>query len=170
MNLLNVLFSDKFEKGAALLGPVGFFLNFVYGVGNLIWIAILVLVTLLDWISGIRASKKDGTYTSEYGKAGLLRTLVMFILPVLGNVIDIALGTTLNVQGFEFGIFFYALTGGLIYHTAMSAAANFKRAGWEKWVPINVLESVASEIKAKSQRAESRKSELYPEQNNNDVN
>lgn len=166
MNILNSIFNDKFEKGAALLGPVGFVLNLFYGVGNLIWIAILLIVTSLDWISGIAASKKDGTYTSEYGKAGVLRTLVMFLLPVLGNIIDIALGTTMNIQGFEFGIFFFMLTGGLIYHTLMSAAANFKRAGWERWVPINVLESVASEIQAKAQRAETRKTELNPNRNN----
>ncbi|HFK2719082.1 TPA: phage holin family protein [Escherichia coli] len=166
MNILNVLFNEKFERGAMLLGPAGFILNLFYGVGNLIWIGILFVVTALDWISGVRASKMDGSYTSEYGKDGILRTLVMFLLPVLGNLIDIALGTTMNVQGIEFGIFFFMFTGGLIYHTAMSAAANFERAGWGRWVPIKVLESVASEIQAKAQRSESRKSILNQDQSN----
>jgi hypothetical protein len=56
------------------------------------------------------------------------------------------------------------ITGGLIYHTLMSAAANFKRAGWERWVPISVLESVASEIQAKTQRSDSRKNILNQDQ------
>jgi phage-related holin len=160
---LQAFFSDKFGKGAFTLGPVGLALNFVYGVGNLIWIGLLVVVTVLDWISGVRASKKDGTYTSEYGKDGVFRTLVMFLLPVLGNLVDKALLTTLNVNGYEFGVFFFLITGGLIYHTLMSAAANFKRAGWERWVPIKVLESVASEIQAKTQRSNSRKTSINPE-------
>ncbi|MBO1515501.1 phage holin family protein [Metabacillus bambusae] len=164
MNLLNDLFNGKFEKGAALLGPVGFLLNMFYGVGNLIWIGILLSVTALDWISGISAAKKDGTYTSEYGKAGVFRTLVMFLLPVVGNLIDIALKTSMNISGFEFGIFFFMITGGLIYHTLMSAAANFKRAGWERWVPVKVLESIASEIQAKAQRSDSRKNILNQDQ------
>lgn len=157
---LKTLFTVKFGKGALSLGPVGVLFNFLFGVGNLIWIGILALVTLMDWISGVKASKKDGTYTSEYGKEGIYRTLIMFILPVFGNFIDIALASTLSINGMEFGIFFYLITGGLIYHTLMSAAANFKRAGWERWVPVKVIESVASEIQAKTQRSNSRKDSI----------
>ncbi|WP_445506755.1 phage holin family protein [Niallia sp. 03190] len=156
----SAIFTAKFGKGALTLGSAGVFFNAIFGVGNLVWIGILAIVTVLDWISGIRAAKKDGTYTSEYGKNGIYRTLVMFILPVLGNFVDKALVTTVSINGYTLGVFFFLLTGGLIYHTLMSTAANFERAGWGRWVPIKVLESVASEIQAKTQRSEARKSDI----------
>ncbi|WP_214484477.1 phage holin family protein [Bacillus sp. SM2101] len=117
MNLIK-----NFSAGFIKLDPIGTALNFLYGVGNLIFIAMLALVTVLDWVSGIRASKIDGTYTSEYGKSGIYRTLVMFLLPVLGNIVDQALSTTFILYEIEIGMFFSLITGDLIYQTLMSAA------------------------------------------------
>lgn len=171
MKLLDGLFSIKtiftaqFGKGAVTLGPLAALLNFVYGVGNLGWMLILVISIGIDWISGIRASKKDGSYASAYGLDGVYRTAVMLLLPFLGNKIDEAFVTRMEINGFEMGVFFSLLTGGLLYHTLMSAAANFERAGWGRWVPNKVLEGIASEIQAKTQRSNARKESIMANEN-----
>ena len=35
----------------------------------------------MDWISGVRAAKKDETYASEYGIDGIFRTFFILLLP-----------------------------------------------------------------------------------------
>jgi toxin secretion/phage lysis holin len=165
MKILTTIFNVKniFTKEVCFAGgisaPIGYILKLLYGAANLPWIAILFLVTVFDWVSGIAAAKKDGIYTSEYGRAGVIRTAVMLLFPVLGNLFDKVLGTP--------GLFFYFFTGGIIYHTWMSMTANFARAGWDKWIPNSVLEMVASEIQAKTQRAFERQQQLQTKENHN---
>ncbi|MDF2791848.1 MAG: holin family protein, partial [Neobacillus sp.] len=101
-----------------------------------------------DWVGAIASAKKDGSYASQYGINGVLRTAVMITMPAWGNLVDNALSTP--------GFFFFLLTGGLLFHTMISMTANFKRAGWDKWIPIWALEWIASEIEAKIKRSESR--------------
>lgn len=128
------------------------FLGTLYGGEvRLAAIAALALGIALDWFGAIAAAKKDKSYSSQYGILGVLRTAVIIILPVWGNLIDKALHT----QGF----FFYLLTVGLLYHTIVSMTANFTRAGWNKWIPMWVLELISSEIEAKMKRAQTRKGE-----------
>lgn len=157
------IFTAQFGKGALTLGPLGALLNFLYGVGNLIWMLILVIAIAIDWISGIRASKKDGSYASAYGIDGVYRTSVMLLLPFLGNKIDEAFASQMTINGVQVGFFFSLLAGGLLYHTLNSATANFERAGWGRWIPNKILESVASEIQAKTQRSNVRKENIAPE-------
>jgi phage-related holin len=163
---IKTMFTAKFGKGALSVGTIGSALNTLIGVGNLVWMLILSLVIVIDWTSGIRASKKDGSYASAYGIDGVYRTVVMLLLPLLGNLLDDAFGTRVAINDAEFGVFFMFITGGLIYHTLMSAAANFERAGWGRWVPSKVLESIASEIQAKTQRSNDRKETIYSEGEN----
>jgi toxin secretion/phage lysis holin len=165
MKLSTTIFNVKniFTKEVCFAGgvsaPIGYILKLLYGAANLPWIGILFLVTVFDWVSGIFAAKKDGIYTSEYGREGVARTAVMLLFPVLGNLFDKVLGTP--------GLFFYFFTGGIIYHTWMSMTANFARAGWDKWIPNSVLEMVASEIQAKTQRAFERQQQLQTKENHN---
>ncbi|MEH7157485.1 phage holin family protein [Neobacillus drentensis] len=131
---------------------IGTFLSKIYGgeVG-LIFITLLGLAVCLDWLGAIAAAMKDKSYASQYGIIGVLRTAVILALPVFGKLLDSAL----NTQGF----FFYMLTIGLLYHTVISMTANFKRAGWERWIPTWALDIIASELEAKVKRAQSRKGE-----------
>lgn len=157
-NLKNI-FTKEFCFAGGISTPIGYALKFLYGAANLPLIGLLFLVIVFDWISGIIAAKKDGIYTSEYGREGVARTAVMLLFPVLGNLIDTVLGTK--------GLFFYFFTGGIIYHTWMSMTANFARAGWDKWIPNSVLEMVASEIQSKTQRALERQQQLRTQEENN---
>lgn len=157
-NLKNI-FTKEFCFAGGISTPIGYTLKFLYGAANLPLIGLLFLVIVFDWISGIIAAKKDGIYTSEYGREGVARTAVMLLFPVLGNLMDKVLGTE--------GLFFYFFTGGIIYHTWMSMTANFARAGWDKWIPNSVLEMVASEIQAKTQRAFERQQQLQTQEENN---
>lgn len=149
VNLGNLI---NFRVGVAsvLTGTIGTWLSYLYGGGvNPIFIIILFLAIMFDWAGAIAAAKKDGTYSSQYGIVGILRTGVMLFLPVWGTLLDKALGA-------EASFFFFLLTGGLIYHTLISMTANFKRAGWDQWIPTWLLEWVASEIEAKIRRSDSR--------------
>lgn len=124
-------------------------LNFLYGSGitltaTLIFSAILAL----DWIAGSRASKKDGSYASEYGIDGAFRTAFILITLAIAYQVDKALEL-------PYVIFFYLVVNfGL--HIWKSMTANVARAGWERWIPISVLEFVADEIQHKTARAQKR--------------
>lgn len=149
INIIDIITSTTFKAGSVVGSGVGTFLSLVYGKTNLIWIFILMMVVGLDWITGSKASKLDGTYSSQYGIEGIARTVVLFLLPCLAHMFDIAF----KLPDF----FFFMVTGGLIYHIFNSFTANCVRVGWDKWIPTWLLESVASEIQAKIQRSDARK-------------
>ncbi|EOP94118.1 toxin secretion/phage lysis holin [Bacillus cereus HuB4-4] len=149
INISDIITSTNFKAASFVSGGIGTFLSLVYGKTNLIWIFILMMVVGLDWITGSKASKLDGTYSSQYGIEGIARTVVLFLLPCLAHMFDIAF----KLPDF----FFFMVTGGLIYHIFNSFTANCVRVGWDKWIPTWLLESVASEIQAKIQRSDARK-------------
>ncbi|KXY42455.1 MULTISPECIES: phage holin family protein [Bacillus] len=149
LNISDVITSTQFKVGGVISCGLGTLFSFLYGKMNLIWIIILVWVVILDWITGSKASKLDGTYSSQYGIEGIARTVVLFLLPSLAHLFDIAFKLP------EF--FFFMVTGGLIYHIFNSFTANCVRIGWDKWIPTWLLESVSSEIEAKIRRSKSRK-------------
>ncbi|HDX9607390.1 TPA: phage holin family protein [Bacillus cereus] len=149
INISDIITSTDFRAASVVSGGIGTFLSLVYGKTNLIWIFILMMVVGLDWITGSKASKLDGTYSSQYGIEGIARTVVLFLLPCLAHMFDIAF----KLPDF----FFYMVTGGLTYHIFNSFTANCVRVGWDKWIPTWLLESVASEIQAKIQRSDARK-------------
>ncbi|MFY0147709.1 phage holin family protein [Bacillus cytotoxicus] len=149
LNIADVITSTQFKVGGAISGGLGTVVNLLYGKANLIWVMIFGWIIVLDWITGSKASKIDGTYSSQYGIEGITRTVVLLSLPALAHLFDIAL----KLPDF----FFFMVIGGLSYHIFNSFAANCARIGWEKWIPAWLLESVASEIEAKIRRADSRK-------------
>lgn len=125
----------------AVLAPV---FHYFYGTGRTDIMVVLLLCIALDWITGIQAAKKkDKTYSSEYGLSRIPRTLFLLALPAIGNLLDRVMATP--------GFLFYGVTFGLIYHTWNSLTANAHRAGWP--VPKAIANMVATEIKAKSERA-----------------
>jgi phage-related holin len=138
---------------AVLGGITGSVVEQVYGVGpdRRLMIGLLLLLIFMDFISGIAASRKDKTYSSEYGIAGGLRVLFILCMPAAANMMDQWLNTPL-------GAIYYGLTSALIFHTWCSATANAFRAGWEKWIPKWAIKFVESEIKAKISRSSSKKS------------
>lgn len=136
------------------MGSAGaFFMSiftFLYGPGQtvLLWMFAYSLLISTDWISGYRASRKDGSYASEYGIEGAYRTVYLLIVPVLAHKADLIIGTPNVIFGFTL------LAFGT--HIWRSMTANVYRAGWGKWVPISVLNWVADEIDHKTARAKKR--------------
>lgn len=117
--------------------------QYLYGTGRFDILIVLFFMIVLDWITGISASKKDFSYSSDYGLSRIPRTLFLFALPALANLLDRVMGTP--------GFLFYGVTFGLIYHTWTSLTANAHRAGWP--MPKSIEKLVGSEIKAKAERA-----------------
>ncbi|WP_423743031.1 phage holin family protein [Bacillus cereus] len=153
-----IINNTKFKLASIISGGFGTVVNLLYGEVNLIWILILAYTVTLDWITGSRAAKLDGTYSSQYGIEGIARTVVLFLLPSLARLFDIAFLLP--------NVFFYMVTGGLTYHIFNSFTANCVRIGWDKWIPTWLLESVASEIEAKIKRSETRKQKIKGEVEN----
>ncbi|WP_254635240.1 phage holin family protein, partial [Paenibacillus sp. GbtcB18] len=83
LNIIDVITSTQFKVGSAISGGLGTIINLLYGKANLIWIMIFSWIIVLDWITGSKASKLDGTYSSEYGIEGTTRTEVLLSLPAL---------------------------------------------------------------------------------------
>lgn len=141
-----------FSTAGAFLVPA---FEFLYGSGEPVRaiMAAVIFFIIMDWISGIRAAKKDDTYASRYGIDGVVRTMFMLMLPAGGHLLDVVF----NFPGIIFGAFAF----GLLYHVLQSMTANSIRAGWGDWLPLPVLNAlidwVKSELDKKIQRAESRK-------------
>lgn len=121
------------------------YITYLYGENRSIPLAMFAGIIIMDWIAGVAAAHKDKVYASEYGISGIYRTLFICLFPAIGNLIDKAMGTP--------GFLFYAITFGLSYHNWQSMTANVYRAGWGKFIPQFVLDFVGSEIRAKSERA-----------------
>jgi toxin secretion/phage lysis holin len=145
----------KFEQGifasiGAVLVPV---FHFFYGEGEARYVPIILILLLvvMDWLSGTSAAKKDGIYSSEYGIEGIKRTSIILLLPSVGHLLDIALG----LPGMIFGLFAF----GIIYHLLKSCLANMIRSGWGNWIPQRAMEWVLDEIEHKVARSSMRKSE-----------
>jgi toxin secretion/phage lysis holin len=124
----------------AILAPA---FQYFYGKDRQDILIVFLFLIALDWITGISASKRDKSYSSEYGISRIPRTLFLIALPAVGNMLDRVMGTP--------GFLFYGVTFGLIYHTWTSLTANAHRAGWP--VPKSIVNLVGSEIKAKAERA-----------------
>lgn len=116
----------------------------------------LVIFIVLDWISGVRASKKDYTYASKYGIDGVFRSFFILLLPSGGHLLD-------QIIGFP-SIVFGALSLGILYHVLQSMTANSIRAGWGSHVPEWLLSKLVSwvkiELETKIKRSEKRKEEM----------
>lgn len=134
--------------GAVVLG----ILNFMYGTGiTLTAMGIFTIFLVLDWLAGRAASKKDGSFASEYGVNGGYRTAFILIILFAAYRVDVTLGTPYVVFGY------LLLNFGLPLWRSMTA--NVYRAGWEVWIPQSVLNRIADEIEHKTARANKRVAE-----------
>lgn len=147
------------DKQTAIASVIGAFFvpifEFLYGEGETVkylMIALLFFIAL-DWITGIRAAKRDNSYASEYGLDGIFRTFFLLLLPAGGHFLDMIF----SLPGVVFGIF----GTGVLYHVIQSMTANALRAGWGNWFPewiiTKVSEWVKSELESKINRAETRR-------------
>lgn len=129
----------------------------LYGEGEVVLslMTALVFFVAMDWVSGVRAAKKDNTYGSKYGIDGVFRSFFILLLPAGGHLLDNVIGS----PGLIFGI----LGAGIIYHVIQSMTANAIRAGWGEWVPewilTRITDWVKEEIESKLARSEKRKQE-----------
>ncbi len=146
----------KSQIAASAVGAVAVPLfDFLYGEADAVVtiMTALLFFIIMDWLSGIRAAKKDNTYASKYGIDGIFRTFFMLLLPAGGHFLDLVFGLP--------GVIFGALAVGILYHVLQSMTANSIRAGWGDWLPLSVMEVVlkwvGSELEKKIQRAAIRK-------------
>ncbi|WP_251037359.1 phage holin family protein [Paenibacillus albidus] len=145
----------KSQIAASTVGAVAVpVFDFLYGEADAVVtiMAALLFFVVMDWLSGIRAAKKDNTYASKYGIDGVFRTFFILLLPAGGHLIDGIFGLP--------GAIFGALAIGTLYHVLQSMVANSIRAGWGDWLPLPILDTVlkwvSSELDKKVKRAAGR--------------
>lgn len=134
------------DKWKAIFSTAGAFLvpvfDFMYGDEDAVIsiMTALLFFVIMDWLSGVRASKRDNTYGSRYGLDGVARTFFILLLPAGGHLLDVVF----NLPGIIFG----ALAIGTLYHVVQSMTANSIRAGWGDWLPLPVLNAIIDWVKS----------------------
>lgn len=129
---MNIAFHEQLLKG----------LEWLYGEERLLLLAILAAALALDWITGFAAGQKRRGQASDYGWQGLLRTLFLLLLPAFAHMLDSMLGMP--------GLFFYAVSIGIVYKLWQSVTNNAFHAGWERWIPGIVIQHIEAELRSKS--------------------
>lgn len=140
----------KLDTGAIMLagGTIGAIMEKLYGKGGTDMMYFLILLLVLDLTTGTAAAKKEGVETSEYGLKGLTRVGVLALLPGAMHYLDSYMDTN--------GFLFYAITFGIAYHTFKSFTANMVRCGWDRYIPMGLINYLESEIQSKIMRSENR--------------
>ncbi len=70
-------------------------------------VLLLIAVVALNWLGAIGTALKDDSYSSDYGIKGIFRTTIIFVLPLIGRLIDVISGirivvAVVEVSGFLF--------------------------------------------------------------------
>ena len=138
------------------------FFEYGFGAVKTILAAYLLYVILisLDWLTGTSAAKRDGIDTSAYGIDGIKRTIFLLTIPGIARILDIIMGTEVIITGVVIAI--------LARSIARSVIANTKRAGWERWLPMWMIDWVSAELDHKDKRAQQRLQEISREGDRND--
>lgn len=139
----------------ATLSPI---LSALYGEKGTQLMILVFGIMILDLVVGTLAAKKEKIETSEYGLKGLIRIAVISCLPIFGHQADQYIGVG--------NVMFYALALGIAYHTLKSFGANIVRVGWDKFLPMWILDLVLnfleSELQSKKARSAEQFQRLYP--------
>src|SRR5690625_7667970 len=100
LNLKEMIHLDTMMKtGNILAGIAGALLvptfEYLYGEGEVVkyLMTALVFFIAMDWISGVRAAKKDKTYASKYSIDGKFRTFFILILSAGSYLLDNVIGS-----------------------------------------------------------------------------
>lgn len=145
----------KTDNAVVLLigGTLSPILSALYGEkGTQMMIAVFGLM-ILDLVVGTLAAKKEKIETSEYGLKGLIRIAVICALPIFGHQADKFIGAG--------SVMFYALSAGIFYHTLKSFGANIVRVGWDRFLPMWMLDMVLSFLETEIQSKRVRSMEQF---------
>lgn len=149
---LSKMLEDKsYVVGVATAGltvviPEWIFTNKNWTINHTIAVAILVMVLILDQITGRRLAKLSDKVkkSSEVMIDSLFRDFCMLLLVAAAYAFDYILGTG--------SICFVFAVASLTYHTFYSFLANAVVLGWGKSFPIWLFKWLSDEIKTKAKK------------------
>lgn len=127
--------ANAFKVGSALLGCT---FGYLYGGWSML-IQILLVLVVLDYLSGVAAAAVEGRVSSKEGFRRLPRKVMIFIMVAVGHMVDKMMGDGSMIM--DGVIFFYAA------NELISIVENAGRAGLP--VPA-VLKRVIEVLKEKS--------------------
>lgn len=139
----------------AALSPL---LTALYGERGTDMMILVMGVLILDLVTGTLAAKKEQIETSEYGLKGIIRIGVISVIPALAHRADLMVGMG--------NMMFYALTVGIMYHTLKSFGANSVRLGWDKFIPLPVVDYIVGLLETELRSKMARSQEQFGRLNN----
>lgn len=110
---------------------IGAFISAYFGI-LLYVIMVLCFAMLLDWITGLAASKKEGTISSKKGSDGILKKFGFMGVIAVAVMID----WLIYEVGAQFGLMIPALTGESTFFSLLATL----------WILINELISILENI------------------------
>lgn len=118
----------------ALVAAVGTTFSWlVGGIDNLV-IALLVLI-VVDYLTGLVAAWKTGTLASKKGFCGVGRKLVMLVIVVMANWVDVAMGNSHAIRS----MIAFAYIG----NDGLSIVENIDRMGYGEFIPQIVRDKLS---------------------------
>jgi len=143
----------QFSASVSLaLSGVAYYFNAIFGISVPVGIALLLLF-LLELFTGIKASKKEGvSFKSELFGKGWLKLFIYMAMIAISWI----LSRNIPVVGF-FGLHFnvyqylhYAFYNFVLLQLFISNLENFKRLGWNEYVPLLTKINTFLKLKSKS--------------------
>ncbi|MED3870953.1 hypothetical protein P4574_18350 [Priestia megaterium] len=102
-NLANPALGMAGVVGEAISGVM----SILYSEKVNMYVALLLLaVAAIAWLVAIGAALKDSSYSSDYSISGIFRAIIMFVLPLIGRLIDVISGIPIVVAGVEISGFY----------------------------------------------------------------
>lgn len=153
----NLVKADNFivAFAGAMLSPI---FHALYGEKGTQMMVFVIGLLLLDLIVGTMAAKKEKIETSEHGLKGLIRIGVLSCVPIFGHQADVFIGMG--------DMMFFGLALGILYHSMKSFGANLVRVGWDKYLPMWMLDLlvriIETELQSKKARSMAQFEKLYP--------
>lgn len=70
-----------------ITASIGIFFSFLFGQVDGLLTALIVFV-ILDYVSGLLVAVENKTFSSEVGFKGILKKALLFVIVIVGNIVD----------------------------------------------------------------------------------
>lgn len=120
---------DKYNYIKAFIAGIGAFLSAKLGLLYIV-IPLLIVCMVVDYLTGMLASKKEGTISSKIGRWGIVKKLMYMVEVAVGVIVDwtiINVAVSLNVKVPQCTFFGLLVALWIIFNELISILENLTR-------------------------------------------